>query len=117
MSEAMNKVKWNTFAKQAKGSDITEIHVDREDKGPQVVIKYNGKNRKGGRIVTGEWVIEKGEKDEAAIGAVIKEFLERARKDFFVRREGKLQGDAFGSKQEEEGLKAKPIVGEAPPTK
>lgn len=117
MSEAMNKMKWNTFVKQAKGSDITEIHVGREDRGAVVHIKYNGKNRKGGRLVSGEWLIEKGEKDEAAIGAIIKEFLDRARKDFFVRREGGLQGDAFGSKQEDDGLKAKPIVGEAPPTK
>jgi hypothetical protein len=113
-NESLNKVKWNTFVKQAKGSDITEIHVGREERGPLVVLKYNGKNRKGGRV-TGEWAIDREGKDDAALAAAIKDLLERARKDFFVRREGGLQGDAFGSKQEEEGFKAKPIVGEAPP--
>ena len=107
--ETMNKVKYQTFAKQAKGADITEIHVDREERGTHVVLTYNGKSRKGGRMVTGEWVIDRTERDEAAVAAAVREFLERARKDFFVRREAGLAGDAFASKQDE-GLKAKPIV-------
>lgn len=110
--EQMNKVKYQQFVKQAKGSDITEIHVDRESRGTVVVVKYNGKNRKGGRIVQAEWLIDRSEKDEAKVDAEIRAFLDRARKDFFVRREPGLQGESFTSKQEEEGLRAKPIVKE-----
>ncbi len=108
----MNKVKWQTFVRQAKGADITEIHVDREERAAAVLVKYNGKNRKGGRVVTGEWVVEKAGKDAVAVAAAIHAFLDRARKDFFVKREPGLSGDSFASKQEEEGGKARTIVGD-----
>ena len=49
--------------------------------------------------------------DEAVL-VVFHQFLERARKSFFVRREAGLGGDAFKSQQDDEAEKAKPL--EAP---
>src|SRR5579871_3100727 len=107
MSETMNKVKWQQFVKQAKGLNIAEAHVKREDRGPTtVVLKYNGRARNG-RIVSGEWVVESKDKDEAFVTSAIKEFLDRARKEFFVKRESGLEGNAYASTQEDEAKKAK----------
>ena len=108
MANPVNSRKWMLFVKQAKGSNVTEIHVAREDRAGHAVLKYNGKARNG-RIMTGEWVMDK-EAEAAAVDAEIRDFLERARKNFFVRREGGLGGDSWKSKQEEEAEKAKPLV-------
>ena len=109
MSDAVNKRKWLLFVKQAKGATISEIHVAREDRGTNVLLKYNGKAPRYGRVVTGEWVIDAKGKEDPKVAEEVTAFLDRARKDFFVRREGGLTGDAFKSKQEEEGDKAKPL--------
>jgi hypothetical protein len=109
MSDAVNKRKWLLFVKQAKGATISEIHVAREDRGTNVLLKYNGKAPRYGRTVTGEWAIDAKGKDGPKVDEEITAFLERARKDFFVRREAGLAGEAFKSKQEEEGGKAKPL--------
>lgn len=109
MSDAINKRKYMLFAKQAKGATIQEIHVAREDRGTNVILKYNGKAPRFGRHVTGEWVIDAKGKEPAKVDEEVRAFLEKARKDFFVRREGGLGGEGFGSKQEEEASKAKPI--------
>src|SRR5437016_8713179 len=110
MSEAMNKVKWSQFVKQSKGLNITEAHVGREDRGPaSVVLHYNGQARNG-RIVAGDWFIDAKDKDGAFVTGAIKEFLDRARKSFFVKREAGLEGDAFKSVQEEEAKKAKQLA-------
>jgi hypothetical protein len=115
MASQINSKKWMLFVKQAKGSNVTDMHVAREDRAGHVVLKYNGKARNG-RIMTGEWVIDSkvDQKDRPAaeVEAEVREFLEKARKNFFVRREGGLTGDAFKSKQEEEAEKAKPLVSE-----
>ena len=105
----VNKRKWMLFEKQARGADVTEIHVAREDGAGAVVLKYNGTSRRFGRKVTSEWVIDSKGKDPTALEQEVRAFLERARKSFFVRREGGLAGDAFRSQQEDEGEKAKPL--------
>jgi hypothetical protein len=109
MSDAVNKKKWLLFVKQAKGATISEIHVAREDRGTNVLLKYNGKAPRYGRTVTGDWVIDAKGKEEPKVNEEIAAFLEKARKDFFVRREAGLGGDAFKSKQDEEAGKAKPL--------
>jgi hypothetical protein len=115
MSDAMNKKKWLLFAKQAKGADIQEIHVAREDRGTSVILKYNAKAPRYGRVVTGEWHIETKDqdakdKDPAKVDEEVRAFLDKARRDFFVKREGGLAGDAFKGKQDDEASKAKPLA-------
>ena len=112
MSDAVNKKKYLLFLKQAKGATISEIHVGREDRGTNVVLKYNAKAPRYGRMLTGEWIVDAKGKEPAKVDEEVRAFLERARKDFFVRREAGLAGEAFKSKQEEEGAQAKPL--EAP---
>lgn len=109
MSDAMNKKKWMLFAKQAKGANIQEIHVVREDRGTTVILKYNAKAPRYGRVVTGEWTIDTKGVEPAKVEEGVRTFLEKARKDFFVRREGSLGGDAFKGKQDDEASKAKPL--------
>jgi hypothetical protein len=109
MSDAVNKRKYMLFAKQAKGATISEIHVAREDRGTNVLLKYNGKAPRYGRVVTGEWIVDAKGKEPAKVDEEIRTFLERARKDFFVRREASLAGEAYKSVQEDEGAKAKPL--------
>jgi hypothetical protein len=111
MSEAVNKKKYMLFLKQAKGATISEIHVGREDRGTTTTLKYNGKAPRFGRVVSGEWVIDTKGVEPAKVDEEIRKFLERARKDFFVRREAGLAGDAYKSKQEDEGAQAKPLEG------
>ena len=116
MSDAVNKRKWMLFVKQAKGATIQEIHVAREDRGTNILLKYNGKAPRVGRTTTGEWLIDAKGKEPAKVDEEIPGSLERARKDFVVRREAGLGGDAFKSKQEDEGSKAKPLESsEKPP--
>jgi hypothetical protein len=114
MSDAVNKRKWMLFVKQAKGATISEIHVVREDRGTNVYLKYNAKAPRFGRTVTGEWVIDSKGVEAPKVDDEIRAFLERARKDFFVRRGSGLAGEAFKSKQEEEGDKAKPLEAKEP---
>src|SRR2546423_13740956 len=109
MSDAVNKRKYMLFMKQAKGATISEIHVAREDRGTNVLLKYNGKAPRIGRTVTGEWTIDAKGKEPAKVDEEIRAFLERARKDFFVRREAGLAGEGYKSVQEDEGAKAKPL--------
>ena len=109
MSDAINKRKWMLFVKQAKGATISEIHVSREEKGGNVVLKYNGKAPRYGRVVTGEWLIDAKGKEAPKVDEEVRAFLEKARKDFFVRREGGLAGEAFKSQQDDEADKAKPL--------
>jgi hypothetical protein len=115
MSDAVNKKKYMLFVKQAKGATVSEIHVGREDRGTNVILKYNGKAPRYGRMMTGEWVIDGKGKEPAKIDEEVRVFLERARKDFFVRREAGLGGDAFKSKQEDEASQAKPLEAPAKP--
>lgn len=110
MSEAINKKKWMLFLKQAKGADVTEIHVGREDRAAAVVLRYNGKSRRFGRAVTAEWLIDSKDKEPAKVEAEVREFLERARKSFFVKREGSLAGEAYKSAQDDEAQKAKQLA-------
>lgn len=102
---ALNKVKWIQFVKQAKGLNITDMHVSRE----KAQLRYNGRARNG-RIIQGQWALEG--KDAAAQDGEIKTFLELARKEFFVKREGGLSGEAFKSAQDDAAAKAKQIVAE-----
>ena len=115
MSDAMNKKKWMLFLKQAKGADTQDMHVGREDRGGTVVLKYNGKAPRYGRVVTGEWVIDGKDKEAPKVDEEIRAFLEKARKDFFVRREGALAGEAYKGKQDDEASKAKPLEGAEKP--
>src|SRR5215467_1020498 len=103
---ALNKAKWIQFVKQAKGLNIQDMHVKREDRGAKAVLKYNGRARNG-RIIQGEWAIESKDKEASAVDGEIKTFLELARKEFFVKREGNLGGEAFKSVQDDEAAKTK----------
>jgi hypothetical protein len=109
MSEAVNKRKYMLFVKQAKGATVSEVHVSREDRGTNVVLKYNGTAPRYGKRMTGDWLIDAKGKEPAKVDEEIRAFLERVRKDFFVRREAGLAGEAYKSKQDEEAAKAKPL--------
>lgn len=111
---ALNRMKWFQFVKQAKGLNITDMHVKREDRGSHAFLKYNGRARNG-RIIQGEWNVE-GD-DAAAVDASVKAFLELARKEFFVKREGSLAGEGFKSAQDDAAAAAKPLVADGGPAK
>jgi hypothetical protein len=108
MASPINGKNWTLFVKQAKGLGIDAVHVTREDRGAIVLLKYNGKARNG-RIVSGEWKVETkngdAAKEPAAIDGEIREFLEKARKSFFVKREGSLAGEVYKGKQDDEAAK------------
>jgi hypothetical protein len=106
---ALNKVKWQQFVKQAKGLNITDVHIKREDRGGNALLKYNARARNG-RIITGEWAIEAKGKEASAVDGEIRTFLELARKDFFVKREGDLAGEGWKSAQDDEAAKTKPLA-------
>lgn len=109
MSKALNKVRYQTFLKQARGSEVREVHVSRVDRGKQVVLQYNARPPKGRGRLAGEWSIERGE-DPAAVEAEVRQVLDTLRKDFFVRRGEGLTGDAFADAQQEAPVE--PIRGE-----
>ena len=119
MSDAINKKKWMLFVKQAKGLDIAEIRIGREDRGGKAHLKYNAKAPRFGRMVVGEWLVELEGKDAAGVEGEIKAFLDKARKEFFVKREAGLTGEGYRAAQELEGEKAKVPLGpaEEPPAK
>jgi hypothetical protein len=108
MSDPLNNMKYTQFVRQARGLGIDDLHVSRGEKKDKVVLKYHGIARNKTRI-NGEWSIPRA--DEAA---GIKTFLERARKDFFVRRGEGLTGDAF--KDEKQDTEVKPIVASDAPS-
>jgi len=105
MSDPLNNMKYTQFVRQAKGLGIDDLHVSRGEKKDKVILKYHGIAKNKTRL-NGEWAIPR--KDEAAVATGIKTFLERARKDFFVRRGEGLTGDAF--KDEKQDTDVKPIV-------
>lgn len=95
MSTQLSKMRFQQFMKQAKGIRLAEIHVNRVDKRKNVVLQYNGRAPKGRTRITGEWLIAKGERDEAAINADIRAFLDEARKTFYVHRGEGLEDETF----------------------
>ena len=110
MSDPLNNMKYTQFVRQAKGLGIDDLHVSRGAKKDKVVLKYHGIAKNKTRI-NGEWAIPR--KDEAEVATGIKAFLERARKDFFVRRGEGLSGDAF--KDEKQDTEVKPIIASEQP--
>ncbi len=108
----INGKNWTLFVKQAKGLAIDTVHVTREDRAGQAVLKYNGRARNG-RIVSAEWKVDAKDKEPAKVDAEVREFLEKARKSFFVKREGSLAGETWKSAQDDEAAKAKTLVGSA----
>lgn len=110
MSDQLNKMKYGQFVKQARGLGISEVSVTRAEKRDKVVLQYHGIAKSKQRI-NGEWAVPKGEKTADAVEAGVKEFLAKARKDFFVRRGEGLTGDAYKDAAQE--VDVKPIVGEA----
>lgn len=110
MSKALNKVRYQTFLKQARGNHIQEVHIDRLEKGKHVVLQYTAKPPKGRGKLTGEWSIEKGE-DGAAVDAEVREVLGTLRKHFLVRRGEGLSGEAFADAAQEVPA-VEPIKGE-----
>lgn len=107
MSTPLNKMRFQQFVKQAKGVRLAEIHVNREDTPKDVVLKYNGRAPKGRTRLTGKWMILKGNRDEAAIDADVKAFLDEARKTFYVHRGEGLEDESFADTAME--AKGKPI--------
>ncbi len=110
MSLAISKARFKQFLNQARGANVMEVHVNRQNKRNAVVLKYNGKAPKMKTRVTAEWTIPRGELDDAAIDAAIKEFLGMLRKHFFVKRGENLQGDTYADATQE--AEAKPIINE-----
>lgn len=106
---SVSKVRYQQFVNQARGQNVLEVHVNRQDRKNEVVIHYNGKapKKKGSRL-TGQWRITRGEKDAAAIDGEIKAFLEMARKHFFVHRGEGLEDQKFADAKQE--AEAKPII-------
>ena len=102
----VNKVRYKNFVQQANGAKIFEIHVNREDKQSQVVLKFNGRAPRGNKRVTGEWTIAKGEKDADALQAEVKAFLDMARKTFVVRRGDGLEDEVYADPEQEAKLDA-----------
>ena len=84
MSLAISKARFKQFLNQARGANVMEVHVNRQNKRNAVVLKYNGKAPKMKTRVTAEWTIPRGELDDAAIDAAIKEFLGMLRKHRLV---------------------------------
>jgi hypothetical protein len=105
---ALNKVKYQQFVRQARGAQISEVHVRRQDKGKAVHVQYNAKARKGRGQLNGVWSIARDEKSDEQIVTEIKTFLDLVRKDFFVKRGEGLQGDALADAKQE--AEVKPIV-------
>ncbi|MGE0713486.1 MAG: hypothetical protein AB7N76_36420 [Planctomycetota bacterium] len=104
----VNKNRFQLFLRQAKGSKLFELHVNREDRRSEVVLRYNGTAPKQRNRLTGEWRIEKGEKDEAALQAEVKEFLALARAHFLVHRGEGLGDEVYADPTQE--AEVKPIT-------
>ncbi len=104
----MNNVKYKQFVRQAKGANVTEIHINRVDKRSVVQLQYNGRAPKGRNRVNGQWLIDREERPDEAVVEEIKTFLSMARKDFFVRRGEGLEGETYADAKMEEAVK--PIV-------
>jgi hypothetical protein len=85
--KALNRKRYTTFKNHCRGAQITEIHVHVEERGHQVRLKYNGRDRKN-RLFNGEWIVEKKDRSEEEIQGEIEEFLEMAGKDFAIKRHG-----------------------------
>lgn len=98
---ALNKVKYKQFLNQARGAQIQEVNVRRQDKGKAVQLQYQAKARKGRGLLNGVWTIAREEKSEDQLLGEIKEFLDMLRKDFFVKRGEGLSGDALADAAQE----------------
>jgi hypothetical protein len=107
---AVDKMRFQQFVKQAKGSKVFEIHVNREEKKNAILLRYNGRAPKQRTRLTGQWRIEKGEKEEGALQTEIVDFLTLARKHFFVHRGDGLKDEAFADPDQE--AEATPIIKE-----
>ncbi len=108
---AINNVKFQQFLKQARGVQVLELHVSRQDRRKDVLLRYNGKGTgKQGKALVGEWTIARGEKDEAALEAEVQKFLELARKHFVVKRGEGLTDERYADAAQE--TKVAPIVAE-----
>ncbi|MBL4846702.1 MAG: hypothetical protein JKY65_14365 [Planctomycetes bacterium] len=100
----VNKIRYKQFVQQTSGAKVFEIHVNREDKSSAVVLKFNGRAPRGKLRFTGEWTISKTDKDEAALTAEVKEFLDMARKDFLIKRGANLEDEVYADPAQEEKL-------------
>jgi hypothetical protein len=79
--DLLNKKKFLAFKQRCRSAGLTEIHVDRRENGRDVRFLYNAKELRSKRVLTGEWVIQRGA-DSASREAV---FLEMARGIFSVQ--------------------------------
>lgn len=100
----VNTIRYKNFVQQANGAKIFEIHANREDKTSSVVIKLNGRAPRGKKRITAEWTISKAEKDEAALNAEVKEFLDLARKTFLLHRGTGLEDELYADPEQEAKL-------------
>ncbi|MCW8140170.1 MAG: hypothetical protein KIT58_14820 [Planctomycetota bacterium] len=95
MSDQMNRLKYTQFVRQAKGNDVTEVQVTRQDRRDKVVLQYVGTARKSRQRFNGEWAVPRADRTDEQVKDDIRKFLDQARKDFFVRRGEGLQGDEW----------------------
>lgn len=84
--EAMNKVNYMRFAQRARGNSVTQVTVNREDRSGQVLFRYNAKALRSKKLLAGEWVVSKKDREAAEVKKREDEFLERLRKDFHVKK-------------------------------
>ena len=105
---ALNKKNFQLFMNQARGAEVTELHVDLHERKNGVVLQYNGRSPKKKTRLTGEWSISRTNKDDAALKAEIKEFLDMARQHFFVRRGEGLSDESYSDADME--AESKPIT-------
>ena len=102
---ALNKVKYKQFLNQARGAQIQEVHVRRQNKGKAVQVQYQARARKGRGLLNGVWSIPRADKSEDQITGEIKEVLDMLRKDFYVKRGDGLSGDALADAAQEVEVK------------
>lgn len=104
----INKVKFQQFVKQAKGQKIFELYVSREDRKSHVLLLFNGRAPRQRNRLNGQWRIDIGDKDAAAVNAEVNEFLATARKHFIVERGTGLEDEVFADAEHE--AKVAPIT-------
>ena len=106
---AISKARFQQFLRQAKGVQLNEIHVRRQNKKKFVTLQYNGRTLKGKGRMAGEWQIPNDA--EETVTENINAFLAQARKHFFVKRGEGLEGDVYSDAAMDK--KVVPIVAES----
>jgi len=110
VSNPLSKKRWSQFVSQARGANVLEIRIKRQDKRNAVVLRYSGQVPKKKSRVNGEWSISRGGREAEALDADVLAFLNQAREHFFVHRGEGLEDEKYADGAME--AKGTPIKGE-----